>query len=787
MRSPVRTAVLIANSCQTESLEDRMLLTATYVDGRSNIFGAGLSTPPGVDPGISPQSISIPVGTKYIEFLSVAGSVSLDTQNPYTRPFCGADGGDYAPAGASALTSINSEGGISGIRYHRNTFLSGVFFGNDPPTTNAPGTLDFSYNPDFLSLNPQLQQTFFIGDGRTGTGDGYLQKFFVPLGATRLFLGLADGYDPSSQTVSGPPRYYGDNGGGFAANASFVANDSPIVIDGRSNLFGAGLESPPGVAPGITPRSVPIPANTTFVEFSSVTGAVSFDIDVPGTRPYFGPDGAPYSPQGSPPSTNINSWGGISGLKHSLNTFLAGVFLASSPPTGSPPQILDFSGNEDFLSLSPQLQQTFFIGDGHTSGGDLQRFKVPTGATRLFLGTVDGYDLATDTISGNPGIYDDNGGAFDVRLRLSKRVIGTAGNDVFRITSSGVFLNGEFVATVNSDILILAGIGGDDLYQFDADNSLGKIIVEERNDSGTDFLDISLTTARSIAVNLNLTALQVVNSNLSLQLSSARVFENLMGGGRDDVLSGNALANTLTGNAGNDTLTGGAGNDSLFGGLGNDTYVFGTASTAEADSVTEVANAGTDTLNFGTLTTAVTLNLGSTAIQTVHTNRTLKLNSTATFENAIGGSGSDTLTGNALANMLNSNAGHDILVSNAGNDQLLGGAGRDILIGGLGRDVLNGGADDDILIAGRTNIDALFSNLKDVRTAWISGNPYATRISNLRAGVGVSGASLKAKVNVFNDAAAIDTLTGGGGTDWYFRALDDIITDLLAAESVDVV
>ena len=125
-------------------------------------------------------------------------------------------------------------------------------------------------------------------------------------------------------------------------------------------------------------------------------------------------------------------------------------------------------------------------------------------------------------------------------------------------------------------------------------------------------------------------------------------------------------------------------------------------------------------------------------------------------------------------------------MGNAGNDQLLGGAGRDILIGGTGLDILNGGAADDILIAGRTTSDALFSNLNDLRTEWISANSYATRIANLRSGVGVSGASLKAKVNVFNDAAAVDTLTGGSGKDWFFRALDDVITDLFAGETLDL-
>ncbi len=35
---------------------------------------------------------------------------------------------------------------------------------------------------------------FFIGDGRTGTGAGAAQSFVVPAGATRLFLGVSDGF-----------------------------------------------------------------------------------------------------------------------------------------------------------------------------------------------------------------------------------------------------------------------------------------------------------------------------------------------------------------------------------------------------------------------------------------------------------------------------------------------------------------------------------------------------------------------------------------------------------------
>lgn len=42
------------------------------------------------------------------------------------------------------------------------------------------------------------------------------------------------------------------------------------------------------------------------------------------------------------------------------------------------------------------------------------------------------------------------------------------------------------------------------------------------------------------------------------------------------------------------------------------------------------------------------------------------------------------------------------------------------------------------------------------------------------------------KINVLNNSQAIDKLASGAGRDWYFRAIDDVITDLLADESLDV-
>ena len=125
-------------------------------------------------------------------------------------------------------------------------------------------------------------------------------------------------------------------------------------------------------------------------------------------------------------------------------------------------------------------------------------------------------------------------------------------------------------------------------------------------------------------------------------------------------------------------------------------------------------------------------------------------------------------------------------MGHGGNDQLLGGSGRDILIGGLNSDMLIGGADDDILIAGRTPNDASITVLSNLRTGWNQSTLYATRVTSLRAGVGSPAVSLKAKVNVLNDAGANDVVTGDSGLDWYFRAVDDVITDLLSSEVTDV-
>ncbi len=93
----------------------------------------------------------------------------------------------------------------------------------------------------------------------------------------------------------------------------------------------------------------------------------------------------------------------------------------------------------------------------------------------------------------------------------------------------------------------------------------------------------------------------------------------------------------------------------------------------------------------------------------------------ASIGNANGGSGSDKITGNALANHLSGGAGNDTLYGRTGNDLLDGGPGSDVLDGGAGSDTavwsgprraysISLKADGDDTIAGSAGTDTTIGN-----------------------------------------------------------------------------
>ncbi|PHJ56763.1 hypothetical protein VF14_32475 [Nostoc linckia z18] len=168
----------------------------------------------------------------------------------------------------------------------------------------------------------------------------------------------------------------------------------------------------------------------------------------------------------------------------------------------------------------------------------------------------------------------------------------------------------------------------------------------------------------------------------------------------------------------------------------------------------------------------------------------------------LGGSGNNSLTGNAGPDFLDSGSGNDSLTGNAGNDTLLGGSGNDSLFGNAGNDTLLGGSGNDLIVGGAgadsltggsgvdtfrfaltdsllPNIDRIFD--LQIGTDIFDG-PNAVSAANLRklgSAASLSATNVAALLNTSNFAAnGAATFTVGSSR---FVALNDGIAGFQAA------
>lgn len=232
---------------------------------------------------------------------------------------------------------------------------------------------------------------------------------------------------------------------GLVATSALAQPVGPLQVPGTANIFYAGVPSAPpanicvpirlfpttawgpsGRGDGTSPILVPVPPGATTVTIDALPadpatwGAVQYHHYPAQRRNTADGDtqaGTQIQQTGDSRVDEAAS-GGLSGLFHATrHAFLAGVFLDDGDPTGQPaPVRLTYNEASSALpSYSPLLRQTFFIGDGRdvnndalgANAGNLQVFQVPAGATRLYLGLVDGL-----SVWGRNQCYGDNLGAY---------------------------------------------------------------------------------------------------------------------------------------------------------------------------------------------------------------------------------------------------------------------------------------------------------------------------------------------------------------------------------------
>lgn len=211
---------------------------AIFLAGRTDLVipPAGVLWPGGLTRHpITPESIQETVPP----FISVAGGDVVRAADPAIGGvsfFNGFGPPLFGPGGNGASGSnLTAFGGISGYLGPQGP-LTGVFLDNSIPAAGPPATLDFTpggLGANFLTLSPGLGQVFYIGDGITGGGD--FQEFTAPVGATRLFLGIPDGFG-----FGGAPGAYDDNDGSYRIRIGI--NEVPTVPEPASTfLMALGL------------------------------------------------------------------------------------------------------------------------------------------------------------------------------------------------------------------------------------------------------------------------------------------------------------------------------------------------------------------------------------------------------------------------------------------------------------------------------------------------------------------------------------------------------------------
>ena len=181
---------------------------------------------------------------------------------------------------------------------------------------------------------------------------------------------------------------------------------------------------------------------------------------------------------------------------------------------------------------------------------------------------------------------------------------------------------------------------------------------------------------------------------------------------------------------------------------------------------------GTDTLNAAACTTNLVLNLAPGGVSTID-GRSLTIAVGTVIENAYGGDGDDTITGNITANVLYGMRGNDHLNGDYGNDTLYGGAGNDTFdwdaSGRGGNDVFYGGSGNDTYVLDSALDSVIEYSGEGTDTVWVCFSYSIVNLPDIEFlyAFGTIGVSLtgNAADNTLDGTSANDTIDGGTGND----------------------
>jgi hypothetical protein len=532
----------------------------------------------------------------------------------------------------------------------------------------------------------------------------------------------------------------------------------PTPQDGRLTTFTPPGDTNWGELSNLAPALIDYKyADTLSLTLHTGSGST---VDVPGT-------GVPTNLVGDGPTTvNVGDASEVQGVLGPLTItnpvdFTTLTVDDSADPTGRDATLNTFTDGSDsafgrITGLAPasisykQLDTSSPITINGGSGADtLTVASLPFQAIDLNTGAGDD-TVVLQTASGGL-VIDGQGG--------TNTLIGPNAAATWTITGT----NAGTIAGVAffSNFQRLTGGSANDTLKF---APAGRVTGRISGGLGTNTLDYSIDGGSAATVNLATSTASRTGGIAGIQaLVGSTAADRLIGPNKTNFWS---ITGSNTGRVGTFSFSA---VENLTGGSGVDEFVFGNGRSV---SGTIDGGAGSNWLDHAMYITHVEVNLTTGTA-------TGASGGIAHIQDVRGGSGGNTLTGNALGN---------ILVGGAGVDVITGGGGRSILIGGKGSDTVRGGSADDIVIGDFTDFDsssdAHDQALMAILAEWQSADPYTTRIAKIKAGVGPMHAKFVFGMTVHDDGNA-SMLAGGPGADWFFKGAHDAIIDRAAGEQVN--
>nr|WP_316650491.1 hypothetical protein [uncultured Gellertiella sp.] len=406
------------------------------------------------------------------------------------------------------------------------------------------------------------------------------------------------------------------------------------------------------------------------------------------------------------------------------------------------------------------------LADGHASwlaGSDINGAK-----------TVEDTLTSIENAVGNANndyLLGDSGSNLLIGLEGNDRLEGRAGDDIL-LGGAG---NDTLVGGTGSDVLS-GGLGNDTLIGGDVSGAF------DTDADGVNYSQDDADRSRGWKIDLSAGTASYRNaSGAYVQEDTLIAITAVVGGGQNDVLTGDSSNNYLSGAEGNDTIYGGGGDDTLlggagtnwlYGGAGNDTLIAGAR-----DNVLDGGD-GTDIASYSNLIDASSIQYynsnggfagyfaffdgASASVSAYGGGNRYSTDFLSNIEGFIGSTYNDTLR----------------IINGLNNFQSSGGGGIDT----IRFDALAGQTAVYIdLITGETDLVQATQTIKETNLGWtnVYGSSYGDYIRGTSADnklYGLGGDDALA------GGGGADTLDGGDGRDFaiYVGSRDGVIIDLAA-------